>query len=121
MKQKFWAMALLGVSLWACSTPAAEETPLPEQPYEFAAELDTVELGAERVYAVNYQLVGGLKAATVSYRLRLIAGSRQMADTLQEYLQPGDTLTGTYLFVDVPVSEGVAAFSSNLEIRADGQ
>ncbi len=75
-----------------------------------------MELGEERVYAVNYQLIGGLEAATVQYQLNLVAGSRQMADTLTEYLQPGDTLSGTYIFVDVPVSEGTAAFSSHLEI-----
>jgi hypothetical protein len=121
MKQKFWALALLGVSLWACSTPTEEKTSLPELPYEYAANLDTVELGPARIYAVNYQLVGGLEAASVKYHLRLVAGSSQMADTLQEYLQPGDTLSGTYLFVDVPVSEGVAAFSSHLEILTDVQ
>ncbi|MGA0247738.1 MAG: hypothetical protein EBZ31_01920 [Flavobacteriia bacterium] len=117
MNQKFWALALVGAAAWACSSPSTE-TPeaLPEQPFEYAAQLDTLELGEERVYAVNYQLIGGLKAATVQYQLNLVAGSRQMADTLTEYLQPGDTLSGTYLFVDVPVSEGTAAFSSHLEI-----
>jgi hypothetical protein len=117
MNQKFWALALVGAAAWACSSPSTE-TPeaLPEQPFEYAAQLDTMELGEERVYVVNYQLIGGLKAVTVQYQLNLVAGSRQMADTLTEYLQPGDTLSGTYIFVDVPVSEGMAAFSSHLEI-----
>lgn len=117
MNQKFWALALVGAAAWACSSPSAESPEaLPEQPFEYAAQLDTMELGEERVYAVNYQLIGGLEAATVQYQLKLVAGSRQMADTLTEYLQPGDTLSGTYIFVDVPVSEGTAAFSSHLEI-----
>ena len=117
MNQKFWALALVGAAAWACSSPSTG-TPeaLPEQPFEYAAQLDTMELGEERVYAVNYQLIGGLEAATVQYQLKLVAGSRQMADTLTEYLQPGDTLSGTYIFVDVPVSEGTVAFSSHLEI-----
>jgi len=117
MNQKFWALALVGAAAWACSSPSTE-TPeaLPEQPFEYAAQLDTMELGEERVYAVNYQLIGGLRAVTVQYQLNIVAGSRQMADTLTEYLQPGDTLSGTYIFVNVPVSEGTAAFSSHLEI-----
>lgn len=119
MKQKFWALALGIAVAWSCTSPSAEAPEaLPEQPFEYAAELDTVELGAERVYAVNYQLIGGLEPATVQYQLQLVAGSRQMADTLVEYLQPGDTLIGSYIFIDVPVSEGTAAFSSHLEILA---
>jgi len=118
MNQKIWALALVVAVAWACSSPTPETVEVPEQPYELAAALDTVELGEERIYAVNYQLIGGLEAATLEYQLNLVAGSRRMADTLVEHLMPGDTLSGTYIFVDVPVSAGAAAFSSHLEILA---
>ncbi|HAB31927.1 MAG TPA: hypothetical protein DCL07_01220 [Cryomorphaceae bacterium] len=117
--------SLMVLSVLACTAPENTSEDLATQsllPFEYAAQLDTVELGAERVYRVHYTLVGGLRDTTVRYTLQLIAGKVKAHDTLIEFLKTGDTLVGDYLFVEVPVSSGKAAFSSHLEtIPPNGQ
>ncbi|MDG1253086.1 MAG: hypothetical protein P8N56_05340 [Schleiferiaceae bacterium] len=101
----------------ACSqTNVVDVTPdeTHEVPFEMASRLDTVELGESRVYAVHYTWVGGIQDTSVVYYLSLYAGSTSESDTLYEFLNAGDTVEGDYIFINVPVSSGVAAYKSHL-------
>ena len=115
---------LIVASVWACSPTTESETSIESHPfpYEYAAELDTIELGEEWLYTLRYTLVGGETDTTVSYRFQLVAGSVRAADTIIEYLAAGDSLHGEYVFVDMPVSLGAAAFSASVQpISPDGE
>ncbi len=91
-------------------------------PYEYAAQLDTVELGVERLYVLRYTLVGGETDMMVTYRIQLVAGSLVTVDSVLEFVAAGDSLHGEYVFVDMPVSHGAAAFSASVQpLIADGQ
>lgn len=110
--------------MWACSPASESEIPNASHPlpYEYAASLDTIELGEERLYTLRYILVGGETDTTVAYRIQLVAGSSVSADTLVEYLAAGDSLHGEYVFVDMPVSLGAAAFSASVQpFSPDGE
>lgn len=123
MNKAFLPLSFAGF-IWACSPVSESETPNASHPlpYEYAAWLDTIELGEERLYTLRYTLVGGDTDTSVAYRIQLFAKSSTSVDTLVEYLAAGDSLHGEYVFVDMPVSLGPAAFSTSVQpFSPDGE
>jgi len=118
--KKFAIFSILaGSSLFMACTQPNVVNATPEEhheiPYEMASQLDTVELGESRVYAIHYMWVGGMKDTSIVYYLSLYAGKASESDTLYEYLAAGDTVQGDYIFSSVPVSSGTAAYKTHLE------
>lgn len=76
-----------------------------------ASTIDTLEVDALRCYVVNYEAWGSpsdTSGTNLAVNAILTAGSISDSNKAVDYLPAGDTLRGSFYYMNVPVTAGPA-------------
>jgi hypothetical protein len=85
---------------------------------KLSLQVDTTEFNEERFFSVNYELIS-LKEGYFQIGLELQQNNDSKKDSIFEYLSEGDTLKGTFYYVDFQVSKGLAKVLGRLDFKTD--
>ena len=108
--RKGWIACLMLCGLWtACESMPQSEVDDSTMPYQgLSTVMDTLELGATRVYALSYHVLAKDQDAEVFIKVSLNQEKQTHSDSIFEFVPAGQVLQGQMIFGQAYVHQGEA-------------